>query len=93
MPFKEGNQFAQDDSGFQHALYSIRDRTRTIATIHTELAHTIESTVLAPLSALAKELGEHNKEIDADLGKTANDAEAEVSLIHSNRSNVLLLTV
>lgn len=77
VPLREHDQFDTSDRGFQHALSGISAHTRTIAHIHSELANSIETSVLSPLKALGKEIGDHIKAIDDDLGQTFSGVDTE----------------
>jgi hypothetical protein len=77
VPLHEGDQFLQDESGLQHAFYGLRDHSKVISDVEGEWASLIDSNVLDPLNSMRKELATHVENLDADLGKTADQVDAE----------------
>ncbi|CAE6537035.1 unnamed protein product [Rhizoctonia solani] len=83
VPFKAGNQF-MGEGGLQDVYYTIRDKTRTIADHHANLAKTIEGSIVQHLRKLHYELKAHIKNVQNDTGKLATSVarEREMSTKH-----------
>ena len=76
MPFREGNQFLGED-GLQDIFYSIREKTRTIADHHSNLAKTVEGSIVQHLEKLRAEIKAHVRNVQQDTGKLANTVARE----------------
>ncbi|CAE6532935.1 unnamed protein product [Rhizoctonia solani] len=83
VPFKAGNQF-MGEGGLQDVYYTIRDKTRTIADHHANLAKTVESSIVQHLRKLHYEIKAHIKNVQNDTGKLATSVarEREMSTKH-----------
>ena len=83
VPFRAGNQFL-GEGGLQDIFYSIRDKTRTIADHHANLAKTIDSSLVQHLHKLRTEIKAHIKNVQNDTGKLATNVakERELSTKH-----------
>ncbi|KAG8728177.1 hypothetical protein FRC12_021960 [Ceratobasidium sp. 428] len=83
VPFKAGNQF-MGEGGLQDVYYNIRDKTRTIADHHANLAKTVESSIVQHLRKLHYEIKAHIKNVQNDTGKLATSVakEREMSTKH-----------
>ncbi|WFC94781.1 hypothetical protein MBRA1_001415 [Malassezia brasiliensis] len=79
VPFRQGNQFLGED-GIQDVFYSIRDKTRTIADHHANLAKTVEGSIVQHLQKLRAEIKAHLRNIQQDTGKLANSVAREREL-------------
>ncbi|KAF8753329.1 Pleckstrin homology domain [Rhizoctonia solani] len=79
VPFKAGNQFMARD-----VYYTIRDKTRTIADHHSNLAKTVEGSIVQHLRKLHYEIKAHIKNVQNDTGKLATSVarEREMSTKH-----------
>ncbi|WFD20614.1 hypothetical protein MCAP1_002863 [Malassezia caprae] len=80
VPFREGNQFLGED-GLQDIFYSIREKSRTIADHHANLAKTVEGSIVQHLHKLKAEIKAHIRNVQQDTGRLANSVarEREVS--------------
>ncbi|WFD28413.1 hypothetical protein MNAN1_003423 [Malassezia nana] len=80
VPFREGNQFLGED-GLQDIFYSIREKSRTIADHHSNLAKTVEGSIVQHLHKLKAEIKAHIRNVQQDTGRLANSVarEREVS--------------
>ena len=76
VPFREGNQFLGED-GLQDIFYSIREKTRTIADHHSNLAKTVEGSIVQHLEKLRAEIKAHVRNVQQDTGKLANTVARE----------------
>ncbi|KAF8604568.1 hypothetical protein BDV93DRAFT_522276 [Ceratobasidium sp. AG-I] len=83
VPFKAGNQF-MGEGGLQDVYYNIRDKTRTIADHHANLAKTVEGSIVQHLRKLHYEVKAHIKNVQNDTGKLATTVakEREMSTKH-----------
>ncbi|CAE6414657.1 unnamed protein product [Rhizoctonia solani] len=83
VPFKAGNQF-MGEGGLQDVYYTIRDKTRTIADHHANLAKTVEGSIVQHLRKLHYEIKAHIKNVQNDTGKLATSVarEREMSTKH-----------
>ncbi|GAB1523134.1 hypothetical protein RhiTH_006264 [Rhizoctonia solani] len=83
VPFKAGNQF-MGEGGLQDVYYTIRDKTRTIADHHSNLAKTVEGSIVQHLRKLHYEIKAHIKNVQNDTGKLATSVarEREMSTKH-----------
>ncbi|KAG8744155.1 hypothetical protein FRC10_010724 [Ceratobasidium sp. 414] len=83
VPFKAGNQF-MGEGGLQDVYYNIRDKTRTIADHHANLAKTVEGSIVQHLRKLHYEIKAHIKNVQNDTGKLATTVakEREMSTKH-----------
>lgn len=79
VPFRQGNQFLGED-GIQDVFYSIRDKTRTIADHHANLAKTVEGSIVQHLQKLRAEIKAHLRNVQQDTGKLANSVAREREL-------------
>jgi len=70
VPFRAGNQFL-GEGGVQDVFYSVREKTRTIADHHANLAKTVEGSIVQHLQKLRAEIKAHIKNIQMDTGKLA----------------------
>ena len=70
VPFREGGQYL-GEGGIQDIYYGIRDKTRTIADHHANLAKTVEGSIVQHLQKLRAEIKAHVKNIQQDTGKLA----------------------
>lgn len=79
VPFRAGNQFL-GEGGLQDIFYNIRDKTRAIADQHTNLAKTIDSSLVQHLEKLLMEIKAHIRNIQNDTGKLATNVAKEREL-------------
>lgn len=79
VPFRQGNQFLGED-GIQDVFYSIRDKSRTIADHHANLAKTVEGSIVQHLQKLRAEIKAHLRNVQQDTGKLANSVAREREL-------------
>ncbi|CAD6567139.1 MAG: hypothetical protein CYPHOPRED_001457 [Cyphobasidiales sp. Tagirdzhanova-0007] len=70
VPFRAGNQFL-GEGGIQDVFYNVREKTRTIADHHANLAKTVEGSIVQHLQKLRAEIKAHIKNIQMDTGKLA----------------------
>lgn len=94
VPFREGGQYL-GEGGIQDIYYGIRDKTRTIADHHANLAKTVEGSIVQHLQKLRAEIKAHVKNIQQDTGKlaasVAKEREMSTKMISDLARSITLL--
>ncbi|GAA97891.1 glycoside hydrolase family 2 protein [Mixia osmundae IAM 14324] len=75
LPLQEGDQFLSDNTGFQYALYEMRDNTKSLAEAHAEFASAIHENVVGQLETVRADLKAHIHSISSDTGSLADDVD------------------
>lgn len=68
VPFKEGSQF-MGHGGLQDIFFEVRDKSRSIADHHANLAKTIDGSIVQHLHKLRAEIKAHIRNIANDTSK------------------------
>ncbi|TIA87160.1 hypothetical protein E3P99_03343 [Wallemia hederae] len=76
VPFKEGSQF-MGHGGLQDVFFEIRDKSRSIADHHANLAKTIDGSIVQHLHKLRAEIKAHIRNIANDTSKLATSVARE----------------
>ncbi|EIM19868.1 hypothetical protein WALSEDRAFT_61229 [Wallemia mellicola CBS 633.66] len=76
VPFKEGSQF-MGHGGLQDIFFEVRDKSRSIADHHANLAKTIDGSIVQHLHKLRAEIKAHIRNIANDTSKLATSVARE----------------